>query len=256
MYLENVRPNKRNSNVTVNQTIYRIGPGGFITTEEDPKVPFDVPESDASKLLQGKSWRPLSWDVDDPQNANRFIEAAGGYPAKQGLGRPPRDMSGIREEYGMKPMDRKDLPPQAIGTGSRDGSLSGVEEAAPSDTALSKSIGSDQTAEAKDAASGKRISDAQMSSSETVLMSGEAEIGDGKAPEGATSAPHLATPSGREDTIVDPPVPTDDDWPDPTDGMSIDYLRQMADAYKVKYAKNAAKKTLIKRIMPEMYPDD
>ncbi len=256
MYLENVRPNKRNSNVTVNQTIYRIGPGGFITTEEDPKVPFDVPESDASKLLQGKSWRPLSWDVDDPKNANKFIEAAGGYPKKQGLGRPPRDMSGLREEYGMKPMDRKDLPPQAIGSGSRDGSLSGVEETAPSDADLSKSIGSDQKAEEKDAASGKRVSDAQMSSSETVLMSGEAAIGDGKAPSGAaTPAPHLSTSSDREDTIVDPPVPTDGDWPDPTTLMSTDYLRLMANAYKVNYAKNVSKKTLVKRVMTKMYED-
>ncbi len=255
MFLENVRPNKRNTNVTVNQTIYLIGPGGFITTDEDKKVPYDVPEDDAAKLLQGKSWRTLSWDPKDPGNAAKFIDAVGGYPPTQGLGRPPRDMSGIREEFGLKPANRAELPPQAIGTGSKDGQLTGVEETPPSDEELQKAIERDQRREDKDASSDKRVSDAQMSSSEAVQMSGDADVGDGKTPAGAKVAP-APTLQGKEDTIVDPPVPTDGDWPDPTAAMSLGYLHEMADAYKVKYAKNAGKKTLIKRVMDEMYTDD
>lgn len=261
MFLENVRPNKRNTNVTVNQTIYLIGPGGFITTEEDKKVPYDVPDDDASKLLQGKSWRQLGWDPKDPGNAAKFIDAVGGYPKTKGLGRPPRDMSGIREEFGLKPANRSELPPQAIGTGSKDGQLSGVEESPPSDEELSKAVERDQRRENKDASSDKRVSDAQMSSSAAVQMSGDADVGDGKAPAAAqvTPAParvKAAPPAqANEGAIADPPVPSDGDWPDPTGEMSLGYLRQMADAYKVKYAKNAGKKTLIKRVMGEMYTD-
>lgn len=241
MFLENVRPQKRNSNVTVNQTIYHIGPGGFIAAEDDPTVPFDVPDEDAKKLLAGKSWRPLSWDPEDPANANRFIKSAGGYPARKGLGRPPRDMSGIKDEFGGKPIGRTELPPQAIGTGSRAGELSGVENEAPSDEQLMKAVERDQKTEEADAASGKRVAGAQMSSSDVVLVGGDVAVGDGKPPAGASPV------------AVDPPVPADGDWPEPTPVMSRDYLEQMADAYEVKYSKRLGDEKLIERIKGAMY---
>lgn len=44
------------------------------------------------------------------------------------------------------------------------------------------------------------------------------------------------------------------DWPDPTPSMSINYLRQMADAYpSVNYTIKTSKAELIKRIMTAMY---
>lgn len=53
----------------------------------------------------------------------------------------------------------------------------------------------------------------------------------------------------------DPPVPEgDEEWPDPHDSMSLDYLKKMADAYGVKYnpqLKN--KKVLVERILESMY---
>jgi len=45
------------------------------------------------------------------------------------------------------------------------------------------------------------------------------------------------------------------DWPDPDEEMDIDYLREMADAYEIKYTIRSAKATLIKHIMAAMYPD-
>ena len=45
------------------------------------------------------------------------------------------------------------------------------------------------------------------------------------------------------------------DWPDPDEEMDINYLREMADAYEVKYTIRSAKATLIKHIMAAMYPD-
>lgn len=50
-------------------------------------------------------------------------------------------------------------------------------------------------------------------------------------------------------------VPEDGDWPDPTDAMPIEYLRQMAEAYEVKHSAKTGKKDLIKKITAKMYPD-
>jgi hypothetical protein len=43
------------------------------------------------------------------------------------------------------------------------------------------------------------------------------------------------------------------DWPDPNPTMSISYLRQMADAYRVDYTIKMSKAELIKRIHAAMY---
>ena len=51
------------------------------------------------------------------------------------------------------------------------------------------------------------------------------------------------------------PVEDESEWPDPDESMDIDYLREMADAYEVKYTIRSAKATLIKHIMMAMYPD-
>lgn len=49
---------------------------------------------------------------------------------------------------------------------------------------------------------------------------------------------------------------TSDEWPDPTEDMDIEYLRQMADAYEVSYSGRTGAKTLVKKIRAEMYGDD
>lgn len=57
-----------------------------------------------------------------------------------------------------------------------------------------------------------------------------------------------------EDLSDDPPVPGEgEEWPDPTDEMSMAYLQAMADAYEVKYAKNIGQTTLIERLKESMY---
>ena len=45
------------------------------------------------------------------------------------------------------------------------------------------------------------------------------------------------------------------DWPDPVEAMPIEYLRRMADAYDVKHGTKTSKKTLIEKILVEMYPN-
>ncbi len=57
-----------------------------------------------------------------------------------------------------------------------------------------------------------------------------------------------------EDTSDDPPKPAEgEEWPDPTEEMSMDYLKAMADAYEVKYASNIGPGTLIERLKESMY---
>jgi hypothetical protein len=92
----------------------------------------------------------------------------------------------------------------------------------------------------------------------------------GKAPKGPAAAPQgkiaLLGQDGLPIAVPPPPppppavspdqyvVPEDGDWPDPTEEMPMEYLREMAAAYQVKYNGLTAKKTLIKKIMIEMYP--
>lgn len=52
-------------------------------------------------------------------------------------------------------------------------------------------------------------------------------------------------------------IPADgEEWPDPTEGMPVDYLRKMAEAYEVKHTAKTAKKDLVKKILAEMYPKE
>jgi uncharacterized membrane protein len=44
-----------------------------------------------------------------------------------------------------------------------------------------------------------------------------------------------------------------DDWPDPDEAMELDYLREMAEAYEVKFTARTGKKTLCRRIHAAMY---
>lgn len=229
MQLENVYAHKRNSRVTVNGNQYWIGPGGFIADEKGD--PADVLDEDAAKLLQGKAWKKLSWDPTAPENKARFTKASD-YPKGKGIGRPPRSMEQMGVDYLGKPIKREDIGPQAVGTATKDGQLEGVEAVPPSDEELAKATQEDQDNENEDAEKHGRDSAAQFA----------AEAGQ---------------PPGKEPTIIDPPAPGEgEDWPDPTEGMSTDYLKQMAAAYEVKFAKNIGKKTLLKRIMKEMYPEE
>lgn len=45
----------------------------------------------------------------------------------------------------------------------------------------------------------------------------------------------------------------DGEWPDPKESMAIGYLREMAEAYEVKFTPKTSKKTLVKRISEAMY---
>lgn len=49
---------------------------------------------------------------------------------------------------------------------------------------------------------------------------------------------------------------TDDAWPDPTEDMELAYLREMADAYEVKYGPRTGNPRLCKDIMAAMYPQE
>ena len=43
------------------------------------------------------------------------------------------------------------------------------------------------------------------------------------------------------------------EWPDPTEDMDIEYLREMADAYQVSYSHRSGKALLVKKITDAMY---
>lgn len=188
MKLENVFVQKRNSNVTVNGHTYTIGAGGFIQDKEGK--PFDVPEEDARKLLQGRAWKELGWDPEDPANAGKFAPhvGPGGIPLRKG--RLPRDMSQVHgapqakgaEKPEAKPIMSDQLPPQEVyGPGS--GQLEKAGEV-------------------------------------------------------------------KERTVEE------GEWPDPTEEMSLEYLRQMADAYEVSYTARTGVKRLVSDITKAMYPEE
>ena len=52
------------------------------------------------------------------------------------------------------------------------------------------------------------------------------------------------------------PEETSGDWPDPEESMGMNYLKRMAAAYKVKYAANIDKATLIENIQQAMYSEE
>ena len=65
----------------------------------------------------------------------------------------------------------------------------------------------------------------------------------------------VGAPKALEDPEEEDAGEDESEWPDPDKEMDIDYLREMADAYEVKYTIRSAKATLIKHIMMAMYPD-
>lgn len=48
---------------------------------------------------------------------------------------------------------------------------------------------------------------------------------------------------------------SEEEYPDPDISMDVEYLREMAAAYEVKFDTRTSKATLVKRIMAAMYPD-
>ncbi len=241
MYLENVYPHKRNTNVTVAGQMYRIGPGGFICGEND-REPLDVPDEIASLMLQGKAWKKLSWDPSDPENESLFMQPLGATTAPEGVkGRPPRDMSMVDVNQRPQPIPRDQIPGQPIGGAvDREGTnLSGFEGTPPSDQHLAKSVNSDQNAEATYVAKDPEPGTTHASQAQTVA--GDTPVGDGRP---ADSTPQWAEPSEGEY------------WPDPVPQMPKAFLKKMADAYDVKYAKNIGNEKLIKRINEAMYVEE
>jgi hypothetical protein len=73
-------------------------------------------------------------------------------------------------------------------------------------------------------------------------------------------APEAPTPPVEpEPEAQEAPEAVEDDgasWPDPDESMDLEFLQQMADAYEVEYTARTAKKTLVKRIMAAMYPEE
>lgn len=179
MNLQNIHPQKKNTKVTVNGNVYHIGQD-LVIRDPETKQPVDVPEADASKLLQGKAWREAGKPGELPDKKN----------------------------FKMKPV-------------MNDGSV-------PTDEDISTAVDTDNT---------RRTAEAENR-------------------EGTGTIDTEGSGEGREDTIVDPPVPGDnEEWPDPTEALSIGYLRQMADAYEVKHNKRTKKLTLIKNIHKAMFDE-
>ena len=251
MQLENVFPHKRNTNVTVNGNIYRIGAGGFIADGEGE--PFEVPEEDAAKLLQGRAWRALSWDPADPANSSRFASASAVTPSGR-KGRPPRDMQQLEADYGQKFKNTKGEVVKGPVTPAA--SLENDPEAAKAlgikaDQGVSdRDVERLQKADAAQARESAKLAlksastpagkaEAETMAASAGLATGEAAVGDGRP---AASAPKWT-------------VPADGNWPDPKEAMPIEYLHEMADAYEVKYGKKLGKKKLVKKIHDEMYPE-
>lgn len=244
MKLENVFPHKKNTNVTVNSTIYRIGPGGFIETADG--IPFDVPDEDAYKLLQGRAWRELSWDPTDPKNASRFASLKPGKPGGT-KGRAPRSMQQMETDYGVKLQETKgelakgpvqpaaalDSNPDAV----KDLNIV-ADQGGPSDKELERLAKADRTQVAQSAKQAGASEETETTAA-TATYGGDAAIGDGRPAAGNSEWS----------------VPEDGNWPDPSEEMSIGYLHEMADAYEVKYSKRLGKAKLIKRINDEMYPE-
>ena len=236
MFLENLNPAKRNSRVTVNGHLYIIGSGGFIADESNNPVAV-LPE-DASKLLQGAAWKELSWDPSDPVNASRFLgpkKAA----ANGAVGRPPRDMSSMQWDQGIKPKTVDELGPQEISVGH----AKAMEERPPTDSELLKAA----------------RKDVQLAKKESMLVEQDVELlatpdidYPTLVPETEPVTPVAETPAT---TAASEQAPVDE-YPDPTEEMPIEYLKQMADAYEVSYTHRTGKTRLVQDITAAMYPDE
>jgi len=53
----------------------------------------------------------------------------------------------------------------------------------------------------------------------------------------------------------EPEVETEDEWPDPSEDLDIEKLREMADAYEVEYGDRTTKKTLVNKLTKVMYEE-
>ena len=66
--------------------------------------------------------------------------------------------------------------------------------------------------------------------------------------------PDAVNDSGSPDTEEETEL--DRQYPDPTEENTLKELKELADVYQVKYKDQPNKKTLIKRIMEAMYPEE
>lgn len=258
MNLENLNPNKRNTYFTCRGTKYWIGHGGFISDEEGK--PVDVPEAHTLVLLQGKAWRALSWDPEDPKYAKRVMPG----PTGVGLGRRPRTRDELKWEQGIRPKTNEELGGQTVTVGTKDGKPTGselVETKPPTTEEIQKAHKADIEKAKADAQPHKLVAEdgnvvgTGHGAEDTGLLSdvddtgllgdgGESVSGDDTTREIETAtAPTWTAPAEGEE------------WPDPVAKMPIKFLREMADAYEVKYTQKAKAKTLITKITKAMYDE-
>lgn len=252
MKLENLNPAKRDSKVTVNGNTYWIGHGGFVDDGEGN--PIDVPETDASKLMQGRAWKALSWDPDDPRNAKRMMPA----PTGIGIGRRQRTKEELKWDQGVRPKTPEELGGQAVTVPTKDGQLTGdelVESKPPTTEEIQKAHADDVAAAQVDAKphdvviDGKVVAKAAGQEDTGLLndtgqpMSGTETTREIETMTADTAAAKADSSESGEET----------EWPDPTMKMTGKYLREIADAYEVSYNEKTTKKELVKTIMKAMY---
>jgi hypothetical protein len=75
-------------------------------------------------------------------------------------------------------------------------------------------------------------------------------------PVASPAASSVASPRASQTEVkFEEPPEENEEWPDPKESMDLEYLRQMAEAYEVKWAPRTGKKRLIQDILAAMYPD-
>lgn len=217
MKMENIFPHKRNTNVTVLDQIFRIGDGGFI--EDQNGKPLDVPHEYALRLVQGRAWRELGWDPEDPANASRF--ASHNAPLSQGRGRPPRSRQQIETDYGVEmgpegnakvALLKGKVVPTAAAVDSEGLDALGIIEdrgAPPSGERLERMAKADvdQVAQSLKAAGGGEEADTLAVASIASVPTGGAEIGDGRKPAASVPEPPEPTSTGPDLAPPAPPPP-------------------------------------------------
>lgn len=75
-------------------------------------------------------------------------------------------------------------------------------------------------------------------------------------PEIPESSKAQAAPEEEEEEVSGEPAEAAEEpaeWPDPDEAMDVEYLREMAEAYEVKFTARTGKKTLVRRIHAAMY---
>lgn len=187
MDLLNLLEHKKNAQLLLNGTIYKIGPDGVLK---------DVKDEDAKLLLQNdRVWRKY-----DPKRA-AALRAEAKAAAKGRMQLVGADGRPIRKDD--KPGDPMD-PNLAV-----------YERPDPK---VQKSEDPPKVPES--------VQTKEEAEPEEEEVSGEEAQGEAEA---------------------------DAEWPDPDEGMDIEYLRKMAEAYEVTFNARTSKKTLVKRIGSAMY---